>query len=79
MSTNLRWLLVDVNTLKVHTQLEIAIVFFFFLLFFFFFFFVSGATPRFRPWPLQQFASRQSYPLLVSSILLYSAATSSPS
>ena len=43
------------------------------------FFSFSGATARIFPWPLRQFPSRCPYPLLVSSILLYSAAMRSPS
>jgi hypothetical protein len=46
---------------------------------FLFFFCFSTATPCFGSWPLQQFASRYSYPLLLSSIFLYSASTSTPS
>jgi hypothetical protein len=43
------------------------------------FLFFIGATAHIGPWPLQQFVSRYPYPLPISSILLCSAAATSPS
>lgn len=52
--------------------------FFFFSSFSFFFVFFNGAVPYKGPRPPQQFTSRYPYHLLLSSILLYSAATRRP-